>query len=66
MQSVRKLPASVTQPGTFDTVPSSELSISGGMVDVVTAMKLASMTKGKAKMKNRVAESEYAPVGGKA
>ncbi len=66
MQSVRKLPASVTQPGTFDTVSSSDLSISGGIVDVVTAMKLASTTKGKAKMKNRVPESEYVPVGGKA
>ncbi len=66
MQSVRKLPATVTQPGTFDKVASTELSISGGMVDVVTAMKLASGTKGKAKRKNRVPESEYVPVGGKA
>lgn len=66
MKSVRKLPASVTQPGTFDTVSSSDLSISGGMVDVVTAMKLASTTKGKAKKKNRVPESEYVPVGEKA
>ena len=65
MKSVRKLPASVTQPGTFDTVPSSDLSISGGIVDVVTAMKLASTTKGKAKKKNRVAESDYVPVVGK-
>ncbi len=66
MESTRKLPATVTQPGTFDMVSASDLSVSGGMVDVVTAMKLASATKGKAKKKNRVPESEYVPVGGKA
>jgi len=65
MQSVRKLPATVTQPGTFDKVSSADLSISGGMVDVVTAMKLASTTKGKAKKKNRMPESEYVPIGEK-
>lgn len=66
MESARKLPALVTQPGTFDMVSSTDLSVTGGMVDVVTAMKLASETKGKAKKKNRVTESEYVPVGGKA
>ena len=66
MKSTRKLPGEVIQPGTFDTVSSSELSVSGGMVDVVSAMKLASTIKGNAKKKNRVPASEYTPVGGKA
>lgn len=65
MKSVRKLPAAVTQPGTFDKVSASDLSVTGGVVDVVTAMKLASTIKGKAKKKNRVPESEYVPVVGK-
>ena len=66
MKSTRKLPGEVIQPGTFDTVSSSELSVSGGMVDVVSAMKLASTVKGNAKKKNRVPATEYTPVGGKA
>ncbi len=65
IKSTDKLPASVIQPGTFDTVPSSELSVSGGMVDVVSAMKIAADTKGKAKKKNRMATTEYVPVGPK-
>ena len=65
IKSTDKLPVSVIQPGTFDTVPSSELSVSGGMVDVVTAMKIAADTKGKAKKKNRVPASEYVPAGPK-
>lgn len=51
MKNTRKLPGEVIQPGTFDTVSSNELSVSGGMVDVVSAMKLASTIKGNAKRK---------------
>jgi subtilisin family serine protease len=65
IKSTDKLPASVIQPGTFNTVQSSDLSVSGGMVDLVTAMKLAGATKGKAKKKNRVATTEYVPAGPK-
>lgn len=61
IQSARKLPASVTQPGTFDTVASSDLSVSGGMVDVVSAMKLAATTKGKAKKNSRLSTTAYDP-----
>jgi subtilisin family serine protease len=66
MKSTRKLPAKVTQPGTFDTVSSSELCVSGGMVDVVSAMKMASSVKGNAKKKSRIPASDYIPSGGKA
>ncbi len=65
MKSTRKLPITVTQPGTFDMVSSSDLSVTGGMVDVVASMKLASQTKGNAKKKNRVAASEYVPAAAK-
>ena len=65
ISSTDKLPASVIQPGTFDTVPSSELSVSGGMVDLVSAMKIAAETKGKAKKKDRMATTEYVPAGPK-
>ena len=57
MESSRPLPSSVTQPGTFDKISPKELSVTGGMVDVVSAMKLASGTKGKAKKKDRVVTS---------
>jgi len=64
MNSSRKLPAMVIQPDTFDKVPSAEMSVTGGMVDVVAAMALASSTKGKAKKKNRIEASEYVfPIG---
>jgi cell wall-associated protease len=66
MKSSRKLPATVTQPGTFDTVSSDELCLSGGMVDVVSAMELAASTKGKAKKKSRISATEYSHSGGKA
>lgn len=65
MKSTRKLPGEVVQPGTFDTVSSSELCVSGGMVDVVSAMKMASSTKGNAKKNCRVPASDYVPAGGK-
>ncbi len=61
IKSVRKLPDSVIEPGTYDTVKSSDLSVSGGMVDVVNAMKLAAVTKGKAKVKARMKGVEYEP-----
>jgi cell wall-associated protease len=59
MNSTRKLPAMVIQPDTFEKVPSSEMSVTGGMVDVVAAMTLAATTKGKAKKKNRIPASNY-------
>ena len=65
MKSTSKLPSTVIQPGTFDSVPSSDLSVTGGMVNVVTAMKMASETKGKAKKKNRMPSTEYVPVASK-
>jgi len=57
MDSSRPLPSNVTQPGTFDKVSPKELSVTGGTVDVIAAMKLASSTKGKAKKKDRVVAS---------
>jgi len=66
MKSARTLPDMVIEPGTFDTVKSHELCVSGGMVDVLTAMKMASETKGKAKKKSRIAGSDYTPEGPKA
>ena len=65
IKSTAKLPASVIEPGTFDTVPSADLCVSGGMVDVVAAMKMASEIKGKAKKKNRMPGTEYVPAGAK-
>ncbi|HJW28135.1 MAG TPA: hypothetical protein VJ508_02675, partial [Saprospiraceae bacterium] len=61
MSSTRPIPGDVTEPGTFDTVKASALCVTGGMVDVVSAMKLASATKGKAKLKSRVTSTEYVP-----
>ena len=66
MDSSRPLPSTVTQPGTFDKVSPKELSISGGVVDVVSAMKLASGTKGKAKKKDRIVADGSAPTPAKA
>jgi subtilisin family serine protease len=59
IKSARKLPEMVTEPGTFDSVASSTLSVSGGMVDVVSAMKMASTMKGKARKSNRMPATEY-------
>lgn len=53
MESCRPLPAKVIQPGTFESVKPSELCITGGLVDVPGAMKLASSVKGKAKAAQR-------------
>jgi cell wall-associated protease len=66
IKSTRPLPDTVTEPGTFDTVKPSELCVSGGMVDVVNAMKMASTTKGKGKSKARMKTTEYVPPVGKA
>jgi subtilisin family serine protease len=66
MKSTRPLPDTVTEPGTFDSVKPSELSVTGGTVDVVNAMKLASTTKGKGKSKSRMKTAEYMPPVGKA
>ncbi len=43
------LPDLVMKPGTEDLVPFSELSVSGGIVDVAGAIRLAGTTKGKKK-----------------
>jgi cell wall-associated protease len=61
IESAKKIPGKVIHPGTFDKVSPEELSVSGGMVDVVAAMSLASTLKGKAKKKNRSAETDYTP-----
>ncbi len=61
VQSAKKIPGEVIQPGTFDKVSPNELSVSGGMVDVVAAMALASTLKGKAKKKSRSSETDYSP-----
>jgi subtilisin family serine protease len=55
MQSSRPLPKEVIEPGTFDTVEAKTLSVTGGMVDVEKAMKLASETKGKIKSASKPA-----------
>ncbi len=59
IDSARPLPAEVIQPGTFDKVPSSEICVSGGITDVMEAMQLASITKGKAKLKKRKVTTHY-------
>ena len=59
MESSRKLPSELIQPGTFDEVPAEDLCVSAGMVDVVRAMQLASKTKGKAKLKKRNEGTAY-------
>jgi len=61
IKSTRPLPDTVIEPGTFATVKPSELSVSGGTVDVVNAMKMASTTKGKGKSKARMKTTEYTP-----
>ncbi len=66
MKSTRPLPDQVMEPGTFELVKSSELSVTGGTVDVVNAMKLAAQTKGKARLKKRVQATEYVPASSKA
>ena len=66
MQSTRPLPEKVIQPGTFDTVDSKDLCVSGGMVDVEKAMKLASETKGKAKSSPRTKSTGGSKVEAKA
>jgi subtilisin family serine protease len=59
MESSRPLPSELIQPGTFEKVPSTELCVSNGMVDLVKAMELAARTKGKAKRKKRMSSSQY-------
>jgi len=66
IKSTRPLPDTVTEPGTFESVKPTELCVSGGMVDVVNAMKMASTTKGKGKSKARMKTVEYMPPMGKA
>lgn len=66
MKSARPLPTTVTEPGTFDSVKPTDLSVTGGTIDVVNAMKLAATTKGKGKSKARIKTSEYIPPQGKA
>ncbi len=66
VKSARPLPDTVTEPGTFDMVNPSELCVSGGMIDVVNAMKMASTTKGKGKAKSRMKSTDYTPPAGKA
>ncbi len=59
MKSTRMLPDKVVEPGTFDMVSGTDLCVSGGMVDLDAAMKLAATVKGKAKSNSRVAASYY-------
>jgi len=66
IKSTRPLPGTVTEPGTFDSVKPTELCVSGGTVDVVNAMKMASVTKGKGKSKSRMKSAAYVPAMGKA
>ena len=49
MDSVVPLNQQVKKPGTDDMVPFSELSVTGGVVNVYTAVKKAKATKGKNK-----------------
>lgn len=53
LNSTSSLPEDVSKPGTFEKTKASTLSVSGGKVNVPAAMKLASQTKGKAKLKQR-------------
>lgn len=52
MKSSRKTDFKVIKPGTEDSVDFSTLSVSGGMLDLEEAVKLAMKTKGKKKIKN--------------
>jgi cell wall-associated protease len=66
MKSTRPLPDQVIVPGTFELVKNTEVAVTGGMVDVVTAMKSASATKGNAKLKKRKPGTTYVPKASKA
>lgn len=60
IKSVSPIPGEVSKPGTFEKVKASTLCVSGGKVNVPAAMKLASQTKGKAKLKLRKFKAEKA------
>lgn len=49
MSSVDPIEGNVRKPGTKDTVPFSELAVSGGTINALKAVKLAEKTKGKKK-----------------
>lgn len=66
MKSTRPLPEQVIEPGTYELVKGTDLSVTGGMVDVVMAMKMAAETKGKAKLKKRKPGTNYVPESSKA
>ncbi len=51
MNSTQKIDTLVKKPGTEEMVPFSSLSISGGIVDIEAAFKLAGKTKGKKKVR---------------
>ncbi len=65
IKSTRNLPGKVIQPGTFELVSAAELGVAG-IVDVVSAMKLAASVKGKARMSKRVKAASYTPAAEKA
>lgn len=51
VDSTMPLDMLVTKPGTEDLVPFSDLCVSGGIVDIRAAFQMASITKGKKKLK---------------
>ncbi len=53
MDSVVPLDIMVKKPGTSDLVPFSDLSVTGGVVNLAKAIKLAKKTKGKKKIKRK-------------
>lgn len=53
MASVDPLSQKVNKPGEEEQVPFSELSVTGGVVNVYKAVEMASQTKGKKKIKKK-------------
>ena len=53
VESTMPIETPVKKPGSDELVPFSELSVSGGIIDVTQALKAASRMKGKKKIKRR-------------
>ncbi|MCB0704580.1 MAG: S8 family peptidase [Saprospiraceae bacterium] len=60
MASVDPLNEDVTLPGSDETVPFRQLSVTGGVVNAFNAVEMAAETKGKAKKKTRIKDGRTA------
>ena len=61
VESSSKLDQDVRKPGSNETVPFSELSTSGGIIDAKGAFELAAKTKGKKKLSKKEKEKMVQP-----